>query len=351
MNKRTGKNSRDMLRTNDGNTSGDEREMRQPDITHKRTKHLYFQEVFRKNPLQGDHDMEMQQIELRPDFWISLLTGPPDRSTAIRYHKKPALIDFGFILSGRLSHRLTDRGKDKRIEGNSGLSGIGFFPDSKGIVTISGNRPVRILHVHISPKRLYERVRDDLDVMPPMFRRVVNDDSGGGYLSKSAMTPAVWATALDIFNDEYKGLPKKLCLECKALELISLRLGSLMAEHAGCQAGKGLCPKERDRIRAAREWLVQDLSSPPSLRDLENRFCLSSNKLQAGFRALFDNSVFGHLREHKMQQAHILLAKADMNVCQVAWAVGYDNVSQFTKAYKKHFGMLPGQYRRSVLNR
>ena len=52
-----------------------------------------------------------------------------------------------------------------------------------------------------------------------------------------------------------------------------------------------------------------------------------------------------------MQKARHLLETAEMNVSQVAWEVGYVNVSQFSKAYKKRFGVLPKQYQRSILNK
>ncbi len=335
-----------MLRTNNGQKHGNKREMQ----TTKRKKRLYDQEPLCSNSLQADCTMKLQQIELHSDFWISLMTTPSDHKTAIRYHKKPALIDFGFILSGHLSHRIQDRDTENRIEGNSGLSGIGFFPDRKGIVEISGNRPVQIMHIHISPKRLYDMVCDDLEAMPLTFRHVLTGNSDDSYLSKSIMPPIIRSIAHEIFNDGFHGLPKKLFLESKALEILTRRLGQLIASHDTCHSINGLNLNETERIRNAREWLIRDLSSPPSLRDLENRFCLNRNKLQTGFHILYGNSVFGHLREHKMQTAHFLLGKADMNVSQVARSVGYENVSQFTKAFKKRFGVLPKQHRQSFMN-
>jgi AraC family transcriptional activator of pyochelin receptor len=50
-----------------------------------------------------------------------------------------------------------------------------------------------------------------------------------------------------------------------------------------------------------------------------------------------------------MQKARQLFDRAEMNVSQVAWTIGYTNVSQFTKAYKKRFGVLPKHYLKSAL--
>jgi len=312
-------------------------------------KRLYLQERFFSQPhiYEG---MDIQQIELRPDFWISLLKNASSKNAAISYNKTSALIDFGFILSGKISHRLNHGELSESIEAYSGFSGIGFFPGQKGVAEISSHKPVHILHIHVSPKRLYEMVHDDLQAMPHIFQKIVTGNFNESYWFKSSMPLSAWAIAFELFNDGSKGLPKKLFLESKALELIAIQLGYFMDKYASDQNGKTFSLSEKERIHAARKLLVQDLTAPPSIRELEQRFSLSHNKLQAGFKSLFGNSVYGYLREYKMQQAHVLLEDAEMNVSKVAWSVGYDNISQFTKAYKKQFGMLPSKYRQDVLS-
>jgi AraC-like DNA-binding protein len=45
-----------------------------------------------------------------------------------------------------------------------------------------------------------------------------------------------------------------------------------------------------------------------------------------------------------MQEARILLEKTETNVSETAWQVGYVNVSHFSAAFKKRFGILPKHY-------
>lgn len=77
--------------------------------------------------------MALQQIVLYPNLWISLLTSPADSDTVISYHKQPAMIDFGFLLNGRLNHRLQGDLTDDLIEADSGIACIGFFTDRHGL--------------------------------------------------------------------------------------------------------------------------------------------------------------------------------------------------------------------------
>jgi AraC-like DNA-binding protein len=146
-------------------------------------------------------------------------------------------------------------------------------------------------------------------------------------------------------------LPGRLFLEGKALELLALQMG-WMAE-GGKPSGRRtlLSPDQRERIHAAREILLRDPASPPTLPQLARRVGLGVNKLVGGFRELFGTTVYGQLQEHRMQQARLLFEQGELNVSQVAWSVGYTNISHFSAAYKKRFGVLPKTFLQSARRR
>jgi AraC-like DNA-binding protein len=43
----------------------------------------------------------------------------------------------------------------------------------------------------------------------------------------------------------------------------------------------------------------------------------------------------------RLQQAKLLLAQGNMNVSEVAYAVGFDSLSYFSKVFKKYYGLSP----------
>ena len=45
-----------------------------------------------------------------------------------------------------------------------------------------------------------------------------------------------------------------------------------------------------------------------------------------------------------MRQAAYLLTNRDVNVSEVAYAVGYSNLSHFSNSFKSHFGISPKEY-------
>lgn len=320
------------------------KKMKQNNVQVMQKDNFYQMEFFPLNNDASDFhpDKVWERIELRPGLWMSIMEVHPDRTVNIRYQKDPAMIDFGFILSGNINHRAESL-KDF-LKASGGFAGIGYFPGKKGVAKFSGKSIFRTLHLHIKPELLYEMVLDDMDTMPPDFRNIVEGNTGRTFLSRRSMGSITRMAVSEIFNPALSGFPKKLFLEYKAMELLTLQISHLMSPQKGDWNGS-LSTNERSRIMEARDMLLKDLSDPPSLNDLSRGFSLSRNKLQFGFRVMFGNSVFGYLREHKMQKACYLFKSTDMTVSQVAWETGYVNVSQFTKAFKKRFGVLPKQFR------
>ncbi len=71
----------------------------------------------------------------------------------------------------------------------------------------------------------------------------------------------------------------------------------------GHSNASALLSDDIERVRAARDMLVRDLESPPSLLQLARQAGLNKNKLNQGFNQLFGTSAFEYLRIHRLEQA------------------------------------------------
>ena len=100
---------------------------------------------------------------------------------------------------------------------------------------------------------------------------------------------------------------------------------------------------EIERIREARRIIITHYANPPSISRLARQVGLNEFKLKKGFKAVFGTTIFGYVREHRMQLAKSLLLSGDMNVTEVSCAVGYSNASHFALSFRKEFGVNPGE--------
>lgn len=108
---------------------------------------------------------------------------------------------------------------------------------------------------------------------------------------------------------------------------------------------------EREVARAladTRRYMEEHLDEPLTISTLSRRSCLSATTFKAGFRRLYGLPVHAWLRQRRMERAAELLRDSSLSVLGVAQSVGYSSASQFTAAFRRHYGVTPAQYRKNV---
>ena len=132
----------------------------------------------------------------------------------------------------------------------------------------------------------------------------------------------------------------RLLVESCVLELLSLNLERLLYDGGG-KGASGLSRTEVESLKYAREILLNRLESPPTLLELSSLVNLNDCKLKRAFKLLFGKTVYEYVREQRLEKAYHLLDSGICNVSEAAFAVGYTNISHFSEAFQKKYGVLP----------
>lgn len=127
----------------------------------------------------------------------------------------------------------------------------------------------------------------------------------------------------------------------KAHELLYQTLKSAELLRSEPAAVVRLTPRDRRCLAEARDLLADHYMAAPTLTILSRRLGMNSAKLCRGFRQLYGESTSAFVRRRKMEAACELLRTADLQVRQIARAVGYAHHSTFTAAFTRHFGVAP----------
>lgn len=160
------------------------------------------------------------------------------------------------------------------------------------------------------------------------------------------MCPAnrmIRALAVQIMNCPIRGPERELFLGGKALQLAALAMSSCVTEANAARIAH-LSARDLDRIRQARDLLIQAMRTPPSLDRLAALVGLNVRKLTDGFRRVYGTTVFGFLQEYRMEQAYKLIASGEMSVSEAAYHVGY-GAAHFATAFRRRFGISPSSLR------
>jgi AraC family transcriptional activator of pyochelin receptor len=103
------------------------------------------------------------------------------------------------------------------------------------------------------------------------------------------------------------------------------------------------------RIVEARRLIDERWNQKLTLDSIARACGLNRAKLTRGFREMFDCTVAEALSERRLSQASRLLLTTDLPVSSVGYEAGYLNNASFARAFGRHFGRSPSNYRASGL--
>jgi AraC-like DNA-binding protein len=99
-----------------------------------------------------------------------------------------------------------------------------------------------------------------------------------------------------------------------------------------------------DRVMQVEAALTRDIFEPaPTIHQLARMVSISESKLKKDFKLIYRVPVYEYFQKVRMQAAKDKLLSGDHSVKEVAMELGYSNLSNFTIAFKKEFGLLPSK--------
>jgi AraC family transcriptional regulator len=149
------------------------------------------------------------------------------------------------------------------------------------------------------------------------------------------------AVRLERLMDEERAHP--LLVHSAALEFLAWHLKSLQPG----EPSTDICRRERRQLLEARERLLSDLGAAPTIEQLARETGLNQLKLKRGFKNLFGISIYAMFQRERMARARQLLQLH--SVTETASILGYSNISHFSTAFRKQYGVLPREARRGAL--
>ena len=102
------------------------------------------------------------------------------------------------------------------------------------------------------------------------------------------------------------------------------------------------------RIVRAILFVSRDLTHRASLTEAANAAGLQPNYFARRFRQTTGSSFGKWSGRARVAEAKRLLRCLDMPVISVALSVGYDDTTTFARLFRRHEGMCPRQYRRTL---
>ena len=86
-----------------------------------------------------------------------------------------------------------------------------------------------------------------------------------------------------------------------------------------------------------------------SLTYLEQKCFLCKEYLLRLFKKEFDHTIYEYVLLKRMERAKELLCNYNTDISKISVLVGFNDSNYFSKAFKRHFGISPSEYRTSCI--
>ncbi len=165
-------------------------------------------------------------------------------------------------------------------------------------------------------------------------------------LFEEMISPEIQKVAFAMVENRIPEDLQQLYFRLKAEELICLLFVELLKRENPILTA--LNKMDVQKIYEIRDNLLQNLNTPPHLKNLAQTAGFSESKLKRLFKQIFGNSIFNYYQGFRMKEAARLLKEKKMTVSEVGYEMGFSNLSHFTKVFEEHIGIKPKKYSSSI---
>jgi AraC-like DNA-binding protein len=278
-----------------------------------------------------------RSVDLSPGIWLDWSVREYHQDLLVKVPAHDHLVQSFVLVSGEVADgtRYPTLGEPR-----SYLSGSGISPSYTERYRRS--QPLAWVNIHLLPEVFTDFFWGLAGANDALLKVLVKQEEWKVSFFPT-VTPTLRQTAQQIIHSPLSGTMRRLYLQEKVFELLTLQLQPILKDQRLCYPQPGHKPDTIARIYHAQEILHSCLEQPPALLDLARQVGVSDRTLRRGFRELFGTTVVGYLMQQRMQQAELLLRENACTVAEVANQVGYAHLGHFAAGFKRQFGMTPSQ--------
>ena len=103
---------------------------------------------------------------------------------------------------------------------------------------------------------------------------------------------------------------------------------------------------EQDFLKKLNDLIEKNLdNSAYTVEDLARSLTISRVQLYRKVKAILGISVSDHINNMRLDKSKELLKKSELNISEIAYAVGFSSPNYFSTSFKNKFGVTPKEYK------
>lgn len=145
----------------------------------------------------------------------------------------------------------------------------------------------------------------------------------------------------DINTKEFTGFLRSVYLEGKAYHMLVIQIAQYQDDETMEKLPKILRKSDIQKVDYVAKRIQGDLATNLTVESLAKEAGTNVNKLQEGFKHVYDLTVNKYIQNKKLEAAKEMLIASEKNISEIVLAIGLNNRSYFSKIFKEKYGVNP----------
>lgn len=249
-------------------------------------------------------------------------------------------IKFGFCMKNGITWEIPKTGKKLEInKGQFFISKGGSFEEhtcyEKGV-------DFEFIGIKIPINYFYRSVQENFESKDIELIELVTKS-----FTKNEISPPMMRVLAKLSTFHYEGGIGSMFLEGNFLELCALYFRMIFDRNNCSLSSLTFSKTDVDAIKDAKRIIDSQIINAPSCEELSRFVHINTSKLCKGFKHLFGRTIHSYIIDRRLEIAALMLMKGTHNVGQIGAFVGYSNMSHFSAAFRKKYGINPKEFQKS----
>lgn len=250
-------------------------------------------------------------------------------------------LKFIFCSEGRVRHGFEENDDIHNIDTYQNVI-VSSSGHNGHVLLFKANETAHVFSLEIIRTEFNQRKNFEYKDMPPQLQQLFLDNNAeqlffyqGNYSIQAA------DIVESIAHKEHTGFLRLIFLEAKVYEMLAKQISQFIDDQQNGHKAILLRRSDVEKVKSAVEIINRDLNQNYSVDHLAKEVGTNVNKLQEGFKYMFDLTVNKYIQQVKLEAARELLTESDHNISQIVGQIGLNNRSYFSKIFKEKYGVSP----------
>lgn len=261
---------------------------------------------------------------------------------ADHYEKNEKHFEIGYLIQTE-GLSLTNKTLSKPMYFPQGMNIMFFSSDAEMDFEIEAGKGLHGIDLSVS----YSWLMREFSEFDPQIQSFIKELNEKPYPTSflESSSPSEYRVVSDIYSAAANDLRSHLRIKAEALLLVAEFFRKISSRSA--KEVKENRILYYDKIMMAAKILGENLQGVfPGVDAIAKKVALSESTLKRYFKTVFNQSLYEHYLEIKMEHAKRLMLERPLTVNEVAAILNYEKVSSFIETFKKHHGYSPGHLKR-----